>query len=121
MILLNCWCNTPNTYHEGKELKTFMLSDLYLHLQGGLICKCLDKQGVSFCTRMNANEIYESLRSETHLLASKRVYGVREYEMVKFQLLNQYGFPWLESLTLMSPNYKFLLLLEITTMPCLLI
>lgn len=84
MILLNCWCNTPNTNHKGKELKTFMLSDLYLHLQGGLICKCLDKQGVSFCTRMNANEIYESLRSETHLLASKRVYGIRQYEMVKF-------------------------------------
>ncbi|XP_042519403.1 uncharacterized protein LOC122093186 [Macadamia integrifolia] len=70
--------------------------------QGELICKYLDRPGVSFCSRTtyddnaitNAVEIYESSSGATHFMASNNDCGVRDFDMEKFQLSNHFRFPW---------------------------
>ncbi|CAN4104615.1 unnamed protein product [Withania somnifera] len=84
--------------------------------QGELICKCLDKPGISFCTRTtyednaitNAVEIYDSLSGGLHFMAANNDCGVREYDMEKFQLMNYFRFPWPVNHTSMSPDSKIL-------------
>ncbi|XP_009791687.1 putative WD repeat-containing protein C2A9.03 [Nicotiana tabacum] len=84
--------------------------------QGELICKCLDKPGISFCARTtyeenaitNAVEIYESTSGGLHFLAANNDSGVREYDMEKFQLMNHFQFPWPVNHTSMSPDSKIL-------------
>ncbi|XP_044479522.1 uncharacterized WD repeat-containing protein C2A9.03-like [Mangifera indica] len=115
----------PSEKHAGSLLEGFtqtQISTLAVKynfmvaggFQGELICKRLDKQGVSFCTRTtcddnsitNAVEIYDNLRGGTHLMASNNDCGVREYDMARFQLLNHYRFPWPVNHTSMSPDCK---------------
>ncbi|KAJ0035008.1 hypothetical protein Pint_25635 [Pistacia integerrima] len=115
----------PNEKHAGSllegftqtQISTLAVKDNFMAaggFQGELICKRLDKLGVSFCTRMtcddnsitNAVEIYDSARSGTHLMASNNDCGVREYDMARFQLLNHYRFPWPVNHTSMSPDCK---------------
>ncbi|CAL5347837.1 unnamed protein product [Camellia sinensis] len=79
---------------------------------------CLDKPGVTFCTRTtyednaitNAIEIYDSLSGGVHFIASNNDCGVREYDMERFQLLSHYHFPWpvnkLMQHTSVSPDRK---------------
>ncbi|XP_004252971.1 uncharacterized WD repeat-containing protein C2A9.03 [Solanum lycopersicum] len=84
--------------------------------QGELVCKCLDKPGISFCTRTtyeenaitNAVEIYDSLSGGLHFMAANNDCGVREYDMEKFQLMNYFRFPWPVNHTSMSPDSKIL-------------
>ncbi|OIT27268.1 PREDICTED: uncharacterized WD repeat-containing protein C2A9.03-like [Nicotiana attenuata] len=84
--------------------------------QGELICKCLDKPGISFCARTtyeenaitNAVEIYESTSGGLHFMAANNDSGVREYDMEKFQLMNHFRFPWPVNHTSMSPDSKIL-------------
>ncbi|KAH7572755.1 hypothetical protein JRO89_XS03G0007800 [Xanthoceras sorbifolium] len=83
---------------------------------GEMILKRLDKQGVSFCTRMtcddnaitNAVEIYDNLRGGTHFTVSNNDCGVRVYDMERFQLLNHHHFPWPVNHTSVSPNRKLI-------------
>ncbi|XP_049398904.1 uncharacterized WD repeat-containing protein C2A9.03-like [Solanum stenotomum] len=84
--------------------------------QGELVCKCLDKPGISFCARTtyednaitNAVEIYDSLSGGLHFMAANNDCGVREYDMEKFQLMNYFRFPWPVNHTSMSPDSKIL-------------
>lgn len=84
--------------------------------QGELICKCLDKPGISFCARTtyednaitNAVDIYDSLSGGLHFMAANNDCGVREYDMEKFQLMNYFRFPWPVNHTSMSPDSKLL-------------
>ncbi|KAL3329478.1 hypothetical protein AABB24_036524 [Solanum stoloniferum] len=70
--------------------------------QGELICKSLDKPGVSFCARTtyednaitNAVEIYESVSCGPRFMAANNDCGVRVYDMEKFQQMNHFRFPW---------------------------
>ncbi|XP_024028532.1 uncharacterized WD repeat-containing protein C2A9.03 isoform X2 [Morus notabilis] len=115
----------PTEKHAGSllegfsqtQISTLAVKDNFLvagGFQGELICKRLDKQGVSFCTRTtyddnaitNAVEIYDSLRGGIHFIASNNDCGVREYDMERFQLLNHIRFPWPVNHTSVSPDRR---------------
>ncbi|KAH9616091.1 hypothetical protein KSS87_006853 [Heliosperma pusillum] len=82
--------------------------------QGELICKHLDKPGISFCTRTtyddnaitNAVEIYDGLSGGYRFMASNNDCGIREYEMERFQLLRHFCYPWPVNHTSISPDRK---------------
>ncbi|XP_047982418.1 uncharacterized WD repeat-containing protein C2A9.03-like [Salvia hispanica] len=111
----------PGTLLEGftrTQLSTLAVKDRFLvagGFHGELICKSLDKLGVSFCTRtthqensiINAIDIYES-SSGLHFMTSNNDCGVREYDMERFQLLNHFHFPWAVNHTSMSSDGKLL-------------
>ncbi|GKC38278.1 uncharacterized WD repeat-containing protein-like protein isoform X1 [Tanacetum coccineum] len=103
----------PTEKHAGSLLEGFTkttisaiaVKDKFLvagGFQGELVCKRLDEDGVSFCTRTsnednaitNAIEIYNNLSGGMHFMASNNDCGVREYEMEGFQLVNDFRFPW---------------------------
>ncbi|KAL0443208.1 UNVERIFIED_CONTAM: putative WD repeat-containing protein C2A9.03 [Sesamum latifolium] len=86
--------------------------------QGELICKYLDRPGVSYCTRMtyddnaitNAVEIYTSSSGAVHFVASNNDSGVRDFDMEKFQQSNHLRFPWPVNHTSLSPDGKLLII-----------
>ncbi|XP_062108074.1 uncharacterized protein LOC133818958 isoform X2 [Humulus lupulus] len=117
----------PTEKHAGSllegfsqtQISTLAVKDNFLvagGFQGELICKRLDKKGVSFCTRTtydenaitNAVEIYESLRGGTNFMASNNDCGIREYDMERFQLLNHIRFPWPVNHTSVSPDRRLI-------------
>lgn len=117
----------PTEKHAGSllegfsqtQISTLAVKDTFLvagGFQGELICKRLDKQGVSFCTRTtyddnaitNAVEIFDSLRGGIHFIASNNDSGVREYDMERFQLLNHFRFPWPVNHTAVSPDRRLI-------------
>uniref|UniRef100_A0A7N2M818 NB-ARC domain-containing protein n=1 Tax=Quercus lobata TaxID=97700 RepID=A0A7N2M818_QUELO len=95
-------------------------------LEGELICKHLDRPGVSFCSRTtsdgnacsrttsdgnaitNAVEIYVSSSGAFHFTASNNDCGVRDFDMEKFQLSKHFQFPWPVNHTSVSPDGKLL-------------
>lgn len=117
----------PTEKHAGSllegfsqtQISTLAVKDNFLvagGFQGELICKRLDKRGVSFCTRTtyddnaitNAVEIFDSLRGGIHFIASNNDSGVREYDMERFQLLNHLRFPWPVNHTSVSPDRRLI-------------
>ncbi|XP_075669225.1 putative WD repeat-containing protein C2A9.03 [Castanea sativa] len=84
--------------------------------QGELVCKHLDRPGVSFCSRTtsddnaitNAVEIYVSSSGAFHFTASNNDCGVRDFDMEKFQLSKHFQFPWPVNHTSVSPDGKLL-------------
>ncbi|KAG8375961.1 hypothetical protein BUALT_Bualt09G0013600 [Buddleja alternifolia] len=112
---------TQGTLLEGftrMQLSTLAVKDRFLvagGFHGEVVCKCLDKPGVSFCTRTthqenaitNAIEIFDS-SSGLHFMTSNNDSGVREYDMEKFQLSNHFHFPWPVNHTSISPDRKLL-------------
>ncbi|KAL9365941.1 hypothetical protein Peur_037140 [Populus x canadensis] len=84
--------------------------------QGELICKHLDRPGVSFCSRTtyddnaitNAVEIYDSPSGAVHFTASNNDCGVRDFDMEKYQLSKHFCFPWPVNHTSLSPDGKLL-------------
>ncbi|PWA93636.1 WD40/YVTN repeat-like-containing domain-containing protein [Artemisia annua] len=120
----------PTEKHAGSLLEGFTqttisaiaVNDNFLvagGFQGELVCKRLDKEGVSFCTKTtyeddegkaitNAIEIYNNLSGGMHFMASNNDCGVREYEMEGFQLVNDFRFPWPVNHTSMSPDRKLI-------------
>ncbi|TKY49895.1 WD repeat-containing protein [Spatholobus suberectus] len=86
--------------------------------QGELICKHVDRPGVSFCTRTtyddnaitNAIEIYACPSGAVHFTASNNDCGVRDFDMEKFQLSKHFRFPWPVNHSSLSPNGKLLLI-----------
>ncbi|KAL8491929.1 hypothetical protein ACS0TY_023507 [Phlomoides rotata] len=111
----------PGTLLEGftrTQLSTLAVKDRFLvagGFHGELVCKCLDKPGVSFCTRTthhenaitNSIEIFDDL-SGLHFMTSNNDCGVREYDLERFQLLNHFRFPWPVNNTSMSPDRKLI-------------
>ncbi|CAA2940330.1 uncharacterized WD repeat-containing [Olea europaea subsp. europaea] len=63
--------------------------------QGEIICKYLDRPGVTFCTRTtyddnaitNAIEIYDNPSGAVHFMATNNDCGVRVFDMERFQLI----------------------------------
>ncbi|XP_078440006.1 putative WD repeat-containing protein C2A9.03 [Wolffia australiana] len=85
--------------------------------QGELICKHLDRPGVSFCCRTthednaitNAVEIYRNPSGGAlHFMAANNDCGVRDFDMEKFQLCKHFRFPWPVNHTSLSPDGKML-------------
>ncbi|KAJ3694705.1 hypothetical protein LUZ60_000082 [Juncus effusus] len=85
--------------------------------QGELICKHLDREGISFCCRTtydenaitNAVEIYNSSSGAIRFVASNNDCGVRDYDMEKFQLCKHFKFDWPVNHTSLSPDGKLLI------------
>uniref|UniRef100_A0A1D1Y994 Putative WD repeat-containing protein C2A9.03 n=1 Tax=Anthurium amnicola TaxID=1678845 RepID=A0A1D1Y994_9ARAE len=115
----------PSERHKGSLLEGFMgtqISTLAVKdnllvaggFQGELVCKHLDKLGVSFCVRTtlednaitNAIEIYTNLSGNIHFMVSNNDCGIREYDAEKYQLLNHFRFPWPVNHTCISPDGK---------------
>ncbi|KAH9620237.1 hypothetical protein KSS87_019019 [Heliosperma pusillum] len=98
----------PGSLLEGfsqTQVSTLAVKDNLLvagGFHGELICKNLDRPGVSFCTRTtyddnaitNAIEIYSSSSGATHFTASNNDCGIRDFDMEKFQLTNHFQYPW---------------------------
>ncbi|KAL2473572.1 Transducin/WD40 repeat-like superfamily protein [Forsythia ovata] len=103
----------PREKHPGSLLEGFtqtQVSTLAVRdnlliaggFQGELICKDLDRPGVSFCTRTtyeenaitNAIEIYNSPSGAIHFMASNNDCGVRDFDMERFQLVKHFSYPW---------------------------
>ncbi|XP_022039543.1 uncharacterized WD repeat-containing protein C2A9.03 isoform X1 [Helianthus annuus] len=118
----------PTEKHAGSlsegftktQISTLAVKDDFLVVggfQGELVCKRLDTEGISFCTRAtneginvvtNAIEIYNTLSGGMHFMASNNDHGVREYDMDGFQLVNHFHFPWPVNHTSLSPDRKLI-------------
>ncbi|OVA01385.1 WD40 repeat [Macleaya cordata] len=114
----------PGSLLEGftqTQVSTLAVKDKLLvagGFQGELICKYLDRPGVSFCSRTtyddnaitNAVEIYDSLSGAVHFTASNNDCGVRDFDMEKFQLSKHFRFPWPVNHTSLGPDGKLLVI-----------
>ncbi|WOL13934.1 hypothetical protein Cni_G22714 [Canna indica] len=115
----------PNEKHPGSLLEGFsqtQVSTLAVRdnlliaggFQGELICKYLDRKGISFCCRTthednaitNAVEIYNSSSGAVHFMASNNDCGVRDFDLEKFQHGKHFRFPWPVNHTSLSPDAK---------------
>ncbi|XP_010542488.1 PREDICTED: uncharacterized WD repeat-containing protein C2A9.03-like [Tarenaya hassleriana] len=101
------------------RVSTLAVKDRFLvagGFQGTVICKHLDRPGVSFCSRIthtdnaiiNAVEIYFKSSGALHFTASNNDCGVRDFDMEKHQLVNHFRFPWPVNHTSLSPDGKLL-------------
>ncbi|KAH1208820.1 putative WD repeat-containing protein C2A9.03 [Glycine max] len=114
----------PGSLLEGftqTQISTLAVRDNLLiagGFQGELICKYLDRPGVSFCTRTtyednaitNAVEIYEHPSGAVHFMASNNDSGVRDFDMERFQLSKHFCFPWPVNHTSLSPDGKLVVI-----------
>ncbi|KAF7842849.1 putative WD repeat-containing protein C2A9.03-like [Senna tora] len=115
----------PSEKHPGSLLEGFtqtQISTLAVRdklmiaggFQGELICKYLDRPGVSFCSRTthddnaitNAVEIYDNPSGAVHFMASNNDSGVRDFDVERFQLSKHFRFPWPVNHTSLSPDGK---------------
>ncbi|EOA40402.1 hypothetical protein CARUB_v10009129mg [Capsella rubella] len=118
---------SPSEKHPGSllegftktQVSTLAVRDKFLvagGFQGELICKHLDRPGVSFCSRTtyddnaitNAIEIYNKPSGALHFTASNNDCGVRDFDMERYQLVNHFRFPWPVNHTSLSPDGKLL-------------
>ncbi|XP_008794688.1 uncharacterized WD repeat-containing protein C2A9.03-like isoform X2 [Phoenix dactylifera] len=114
----------PGNLLEGfsqTQVSTLAVKDKLLiagGFQGELICKYLDRPGVSFCSRTtyddnaitNAVEIYDSSSGAVRFMASNNDCGVRDFDMEKFQLSKHFHFEWPVNHTALSPDRKVLVI-----------
>ncbi|ERN19030.1 uncharacterized WD repeat-containing protein C2A9.03 [Amborella trichopoda] len=112
----------PGSLLEGftqTQVSTLAVKDNLLvagGFQGELICKYLDRPGVSFCSRTtydenaitNAVEIYTTSSGSIHFMASNNDCGVRDFDMERFQLCNHFRFSWPVNHTSLSPDGKLI-------------
>ncbi|CAA0818543.1 Transducin/WD40 repeat-like superfamily protein [Striga hermonthica] len=84
---------------------------------GQLICKFLDRPGISYCTRTaydennitNAVEIYTSSRGALHFIASNNDCGVRDFDVENFKIASHFSFSWPVNHTSLSPCGEILI------------
>ncbi|XP_010928198.1 uncharacterized WD repeat-containing protein C2A9.03 isoform X1 [Elaeis guineensis] len=114
----------PGSLLEGfsrTQVSTLAVKDKLLvagGFQGELICKHLDREGISFCCRTtyddnaitNAVDIYDSPSGAVHFMASNNDSGVRDFDMEKFQLCKHFRFQWPVNHTSLSPDGKLLVI-----------
>ncbi|KAG0473933.1 hypothetical protein HPP92_015790 [Vanilla planifolia] len=112
----------PGNLLEGfsqTQVSTLSVKDNLLvagGFQGELICKYLDREGISFCCRTthednaitNAVEIYDTPSGAVHFIASNNDCGVRDFDMEKFQLSKHFRFDWPVNHTALSPDGKLI-------------
>ncbi|KAJ3677576.1 hypothetical protein LUZ60_003300 [Juncus effusus] len=113
----------PGSLLEGfyqTQVSTLSVKDNLLvagGFQGELICKFLDREGVTFCCRTtfdenaitNAVEIYHTSSGALHFMTSNNDCGVRVFDMDRFQLCRTFRFNWPVNHTALSPDGKLLL------------
>uniref|UniRef100_A0A0E0EN08 Uncharacterized protein n=1 Tax=Oryza meridionalis TaxID=40149 RepID=A0A0E0EN08_9ORYZ len=116
---------TPSEKHQGNVSEGFyqaQVSTLAVRgnllvaggFRGELICKFLDREGISYCCKSthddngitNSLEIFEKPSGSVHFLASNNDCGVRDFDMEKFQICNNFRFPWAANHTSLSPDGK---------------
>ncbi|KAL6909683.1 hypothetical protein ACP4OV_001342 [Aristida adscensionis] len=119
----------PSEKHPGSLLEGFshtqistmaVKDDLLVAggFQGEIICKHLDREGISFCCRTtfddnaitNALEIFNTSSGALHFIASNNDCGVREYDMERYQLYKHFRFDWPVNHTSLSPDGKLLVI-----------
>nr|KYP52112.1 putative WD repeat-containing protein C2A9.03 [Cajanus cajan] len=114
----------PGSLLEGfteTQISTLAVRDKLLiagGFQGELICKYIDRPGVSFCSRTtyddnaitNAVDIYEHPSGAVHFMASNNDCGVRDFDMERFQLSKHFSFSWPVNHTSLSPDGKLLVI-----------
>ncbi|KAK8644041.1 hypothetical protein V6N13_013314 [Hibiscus sabdariffa] len=114
----------PGNLMEGftqTQVSTLAVKDNLLvagGFQGELICKHLDRPGISFCSRTtyddnaitNAVEIYATPSGAVHFTASNNDCGVRDFDMEKYQLSKHFHFLWPVNHTSLSPDGKLLII-----------
>ncbi|XP_062079120.1 uncharacterized WD repeat-containing protein C2A9.03-like [Humulus lupulus] len=112
----------PGSLLEGfkePQISTLAVKDNLLvagGLQGELICKHLDRPGISYCTKTatgdnaitNSIEIYTSPSGAVHFTSANNDGGVRVFDMERFQLSKSFFFPWAVNHTSLSPDGKLL-------------
>ncbi|XXG60170.1 hypothetical protein AAC387_Pa04g2137 [Persea americana] len=112
--------NHPGNLSEGLTetlVSTFAVKDKLLvagGFNGEIICKYLDRPGVSFCFRTpeddnritNSIEIYDSSSGAVHFMATNNDCGVRDFDTEKFQLSKNLQFPWSVNHASVSPDGK---------------
>ncbi|KAF8099126.1 hypothetical protein N665_0251s0049 [Sinapis alba] len=82
--------------------------------QGELICKHLDRPGVSFCSRTtyienaitNAVDIYRSSSGALRFMASNNDCGVRDFDMERYKLVQLFRYLWPVNHSSLSPDGK---------------
>ncbi|GFQ00294.1 uncharacterized WD repeat-containing protein c2a9.03 [Phtheirospermum japonicum] len=108
----------PRSLLEGFtqiQVSTLAVKDKLLvagGFHGELICKYLDRPGISYCTRTtyddnaitNAVEIYTSSSGAVHFIASNNDCGVRDFDTDNFQMSNHLNFCWPVNHTAVSPD-----------------
>lgn len=114
----------PGNLNEGfsqTQVSTMAVKDNLLvagGFQGEIICKYLDRPGVSFCCRTtyddnaitNAVEIYDSPSGAVRFMASNNDCGVRDYDVEKFQISKHFQYPWPVNHSSLSPDGKLLVI-----------
>ncbi|KAE9599150.1 hypothetical protein Lal_00043852 [Lupinus albus] len=112
----------PGSLLEGftqTQISTLAVRDKLLiagGFQGELICKYLDRPGVSFCSRTtyednaitNGVEIYEHPSGSVHFMASNNDGGIRDFDLESFQLSKHFCFPWPVNHTSLSLDSKII-------------
>ncbi|KAF3329779.1 WD repeat-containing protein C2A9.03 [Carex littledalei] len=112
----------PGSLLEGfyqTQVSTLAVKDNLLvagGFQGEIICKFLDREGVSYCCRTtfdenaitNAIEIYNGPSGAVHFMASNNDSGIRVFDMERFLLCRTFGFDWPVNHTALSPDGKLL-------------
>lgn len=112
----------PGSLLEGfsqTQVSTLAVKDKLLiagGFQGELICKYIDRAGISYCCRTthdenaisNAVEIYDGASGSVHFLASNNDSGVRDFDMEKFQISKHFRFQWPVNHTSLRPDGKLL-------------
>ncbi|MCO5576500.1 hypothetical protein L7F22_030310 [Adiantum nelumboides] len=82
---------------------------------GEMVCKFLDRSGVSFCTKLtfdenaitNAVEIYETCSGATRVMTSNNDSFVRVFDVERFEVLQKFNFSWPVNHTSVSPDNRF--------------
>ncbi|KAH7434721.1 hypothetical protein KP509_06G032000 [Ceratopteris richardii] len=83
--------------------------------QGEMVCKFLDRPGVSHCSTItydanaitNAVEIYEDISGATRLMTSNNDAVVRVFDIERFEVQQKLNFPWPVNHTSVSPDNRF--------------
>ncbi|CAF2107235.1 unnamed protein product [Brassica napus] len=116
---------TPSEEHPGSLLEGFSkthVSSLAVKdgmvvaggFSGELICKHLDRPGVSFCYRLASEEnaitnsvnIHRNSSGALHFMASSNDGGVRNFDMETYQLVQHFHYPWPVNHSSVSPDGK---------------
>ncbi|KAL4309570.1 hypothetical protein GQ457_01G050020 [Hibiscus cannabinus] len=114
--------NRPGNLMQGftkTKISTLAIKNRLLILggcQGELICKYLDRPGISFCFKIthnndatiNCTEIYTNPSGSVHFTASSNDCGVRDFDMEQCQLTKHLQYPWPVNHTSLSPDRKLL-------------